>query len=169
MEQADHMRKPRTGDAMQERSPQRHIALPKQSFSLHVFATQAVQPATAKRERSKSKMETTMSRLTALAMGVATALFLAAPGAIAPAAAAEEMFFSIGGPTPPPAPPTVVQPAMPHQGMVWHEGHYTWHDGHYAWVNGMWVEPPYHAAAWVPGHWIFRDGRNLWIDGHWEG
>ena len=109
-----------------------------------------------------------MSRLPTLALGMATALFLAVPGAIAPASAAE-MFFAIGGPNPPPAPPTVVQPAMPHAGMVWREGHYAWHDGHYTWVNGEWVEPPYHAAGWVPGHWVFRDGRNVWIEGHWEG
>lgn len=109
-----------------------------------------------------------MTRLTTLALGVATALFIAAPVAMAPASAAE-MFFAIGGPNPPPAPPTIVQPAMPHPGMVWREGHYMWRGGHYVWSNGVWVMPPFAMATWTPGHWSVHDGHNVWIEGHWEG
>jgi len=104
-----------------------------------------------------------------LAVGMTAILLLAAPGAIAPAAAQLSLGFSLGGPAPPPPPRVVVRPAPPREHMVWREGHYGWRNGAYVWIGGDWSEPPYTDATWVPGHWVFRDGRNIYIEGHWEG
>jgi hypothetical protein len=108
------------------------------------------------------------ARLAAFSSGLAAALTIASPMAIAPAHAAVGVELEIGPNRAPPALRRERRPPRPREGFVWQPGHWNWDGGRWVWFDGLWAVPPRVRAAWIPGHWAHPGRRWVWIDGHWS-
>jgi WXXGXW repeat (2 copies) len=97
----------------------------------------------------------------ALAAGLAAALPLAAPPAVA------QVAIGVSVTVAPPPLPLYAQPVIPGPGYVWVPGYWAWGPYGYYWVPGTWVQPPAPGLLWTPGYWAWLNGAYVWHAGYW--
>ena len=68
----------------------------------------------------------------------------------------------------PPQPQVVVQqPAVPYQGAVWVQGHWTWNGAQYVWSQGHYVQPRV-GHVYVQPRWQRRGTGYVYVGGGWR-